>query len=135
MARHLTDKDINDIVDLLDEWPLDSKLTWELLVAAIKDSLNLTTTRQTIQKQVRVKEAFKEVKDIISSGARGISKRASVPSLKVAQERLDTKERKIERLERENRQLLEQFVRWVYNASLYGVTPEQLNEPLPKKSN
>ncbi|EIO3707134.1 hypothetical protein U0N67_003955 [Vibrio parahaemolyticus] len=134
MAKHLTDKDINDIVELLDEWPVDSKLTWDLLVASVKDSFNLTTTRQTIQKQARIKAAFKEVKDITSGRARGIKKRASVPSLKVAQERLDTKDRKIERLERENRQLLEQFVRWVYNASLYGLTPEQLNEPLPKKS-
>lgn len=136
MAKHLTDKDINNIVELLDDWPVDSKLTWERLVEAVKISYNLITTRQTLQKQTRIKTAYREVKGIVAgnfpmaSGNRVIS---LPPSLKVAAERLEKKERKIERLERENQRLLEQFHTWLYNATQYGMTIEQLNESLPSK--
>jgi len=37
----------------------------------------------------------------------------------------------IERLKAENARLLEQFVRWVYNANNRGVSEEVLNRPLP----
>jgi hypothetical protein len=36
-----------------------------------------------------------------------------------------------ERLRRENSSLLEQFVRWAYNASTRGLDKDFLNQPLP----
>ena len=55
MAQHLTDKDIENIVELLDYWPLDQKLTWERLCQAIELQLELVPapTRQTLQKYVQ----------------------------------------------------------------------------------
>lgn len=134
MAKHLTDKDISDVVDILDDWPTDSKLTWNMLVEAIEHEYRYKTTRQTLQKQVRIKTAFQEVKDIVS-GKATTNKPKLPPSLKVAGERLENLQRKIDRLERENQQLLEQFHVWLYNAHRFGVTIEQLNEPLPSKDN
>jgi hypothetical protein len=37
----------------------------------------------------------------------------------------------IDRLKAENARLLEQFVRWAYNANNRGVSEEVLNRPLP----
>ncbi len=37
----------------------------------------------------------------------------------------------VERLKAENARLLEQFVRWAYNANNRGVSEEVLNRPLP----
>lgn len=136
MAKHLTDKDIDNIVELLDDWPVDSKLTWERLVEAVKISYNLITTRQTLQKQSRIKTAYREVKKIVAGNspmASGKHVKSLPPSLKVAAERLEKKERNIERLERENQKLLEQFHTWLYNATQHGMTIEQLNESLPSK--
>lgn len=134
MAKHLTDKDIADVCDVLDGWPTDTRLTWDKLVDAVEHDLGFKTTRQTLQKCARIKNALKEVKNIISGG----EPKANLslpPSLKVAAEKLDKKDNTIKRLEEENRQLLEQFHVWLYNAYRLGVTPDQLNTPLPNKDN
>jgi hypothetical protein len=134
MAKHLTDIDISNVVDVLDDWPSDAKLSWERLVEAIEHEYGVKTTRQTLQKQARIKNAFHEVKGIVS-GALPITKAKLPPSLKIAGERLDKYQKKIERLELENQQLLEQFHVWLYNAHRFGVTIEQLSEALPSKDN
>ncbi|MEZ8365409.1 hypothetical protein AB6C96_09650 [Vibrio cyclitrophicus] len=136
MAKHLTDNDISDVCELLDDWPTDAKLTWDRLVEAVAHDYKLTTTRQTLQKQTRIKKAFKEVKVIVSGNtpkASAAPKRHLPSSLKAAADQLEKRERTIERLEAENNQLLEQFHTWLYNATRHGVTIEQLNETLATK--
>jgi hypothetical protein len=134
MAKHLNDKDIADIVEILDDWPTDSKLTLDKFVEAVEDECKFKTTRQTLMKQSRIKIAYDEVKGIVS-GQTTANKPKLPPSLKIAGERLEKKDRKIARLERENEQLLEQFQVWLYNASINNVSIEQLSEPLPSKDN
>tara|TARA_R110001583_G_C5663015_1_gene409841 strand:+ start:5314 stop:5718 length:405 start_codon:yes stop_codon:yes gene_type:complete len=133
MARHLTDQDISNVVEILDDWPTDSKLSWERLVEAVDHELKFTTTRQTLQKQKRIKTTFNEVKNIVS-GSKSVKAKIP-PSLKVAAERLERQERTIARLERENQKFLEQFHVWLYNAHRFGINIEQLSEPLPSKDN
>lgn len=135
MAKHLTDKDINNVCELLDDWPVDSKLTWDRLVDAVAHDYRLSTTRQTLQKQPRIKAAFREVKAIVSGNVntKNNFNKSLPPSLKVAAQRLETNERKIKRLEAENARLLEQFHTWLYNAHSHGMSINQLNQPLPTK--
>ncbi|WP_104047658.1 hypothetical protein [Vibrio jasicida] len=138
MAKHLTDTDISNVCELLDDWPTDSKLTWDRLVEAVAHDYRLTTTRQTLQKQPRIKVAYTEVKKIVSGNSPKViaARNRHLPSsLKAAADQLEKKERTIKRLEAENRQLLEQFHTWLYNATQHGITIEQLSEPLPSKSN
>ena len=137
MAHHLTDQDIESIVEILDYWSPSEKLTWDRLCNAIEQQLDLTPapTRQTLQKYARVKNAFDLGKK--SPAARRIAsqnKEKLPASLKIAQDRINTLEVKAERLAKENSMLLEQFVTWQYNAYKYGVSIEKLNEPLPKKN-
>jgi len=136
MAKHLTDEDIANIVGILDDWPMDSRLTWNKLVEACAHSLNIETTRQTLSKYSRIRTAFSEVK-VIASPVHKRNAQAEnrvPPSLKIAQERLEKKDREIARLKRENEQLLIQFHTWLYNAQISNVSIEQLNKPLPKVS-
>ncbi|MGR5219876.1 hypothetical protein ACPV4B_06530 [Vibrio parahaemolyticus] len=135
MAKHLTDKDISNVCELLDDWPTDAKLTWEKLVEAVEHDYHLKTTRQTLQKQLRIKTAYREVKQIVSGDRlKAVSFQRRLPaSLKAAAIQLERKERKIARLEQENSRLLEQFHTWLYNATQHGLTVEQLNEPLEVK--
>lgn len=136
MAKHLTDEDIMDVCDLLDDWPTDAKLTWDRLVDAVAHDYKLITTRQTLQKQARIKTAFKEVKALVSGNApKAVAARTrNLPSsLKAAADQLEKRERTIARLERENNRFLEQFHTWLYNATQHGMTVEQLNEPLEAK--
>ncbi|HCH6802883.1 TPA: hypothetical protein NKZ59_004005 [Vibrio parahaemolyticus] len=136
MAKHLTDTDISNVCELLDDWPIDSKLTWDRLVEAVAHDYKLSTTRQTLQKQARIKRAFTEVKALVSGNspkAVAARNRHLPSSLKAAADQLEKRERTIARLEAENSRLLEQFHTWLYNATQHGITIEQLNEPLETK--
>lgn len=137
MSKHLTDQDIENIVELLDYWPLDEKLTWELLCTAIEQQLELVPapTRQTLQKFVRIKNAYDQCKKPSKTVQAKINQRQKLPaSLKIAQTKIDALEAKNRRLENENALLLEQFVVWQYNAHKYGISIDKLNEPMSKKS-
>ena len=137
MAQHLSDQDIENIVEVLDYWPLDEKLTWERLCKAIEEQLELVPapTRQTLQKYARIKNAYDLGKKSPTARLKISQKEQKLPaSLKIAQAKIEVMETKIARLEKENSLLLEQFVVWQYNAYKYGITIEKLNEPLPKKN-
>ncbi|MDF5688558.1 hypothetical protein P3748_25625, partial [Vibrio parahaemolyticus] len=112
MAKHLTDSDISNVCELLDDWPMDSKLTWDRLVEAVAQDYKLSTTRQTLQKQVRIKRAFTEVKTLVSGNspkAVAARNRPLPSSLKAAADQIERRDRTIARLEAENNRLLEQF--------------------------
>jgi len=136
MAQHLTDQDIQNIVELLDYWPVDQKLTWELLCKAIELQLEFVPapTRQTLQKYVRIKNAYDQCKKPKATRVKCNPKQKLPASLKIAQTRIEALEVKNARLEKENAMLLEQFVVWQYNAHKYGLSIAKLNEPMSKKS-
>ncbi|MFT4803096.1 MAG: hypothetical protein ACI9YE_000285 [Psychroserpens sp.] len=131
MARHLTDNDIKNIVSLLDGWNTDSKLTWDNLCELAFKRLKITSTRQTIQKPVRIKTAFKDRKTALKSGQ---EKPKTPASLSIAAKRIEKLENENARLESESNDLLTQFVVWQYNAYANGMTMEQLNRAMPEKN-
>ena len=94
MAQHLTDKDIENIVELLDYWPLDQKLTWELLCKAIELQLEFVPapTRQTLQKYVRIKTAYDQCKKPQVSKVKSKTTQKLPASLKIAQTRIEALE-------------------------------------------
>lgn len=131
MAKHLTDKDIQNIVLLLDEWDSDSKLTWDNLCELVFKIYKISSTRQTIQKPVRIKTAFKDRKKALKSGQ---EKPKVPPSLSIAAKRIEKLENENSRLNKEQGALLAQFVVWQYNAYANGMTVEQLNRAMPAKN-
>lgn len=62
MAKHLSEKDIADIVGLIDSWHFDVKLTWEKLCEQMNTRLGLSHSRQTIQSYHRIKKSFQDKK-------------------------------------------------------------------------
>ena len=135
MAQHLSNQDIENIVEVLDYWPIEEKLTWERLCKAIEGQLELVPapTRQTLQKYVRIKSAYDQGKRSPAARLKTAQNRQKLPaSLKIAQAKIDAMEVKILRLEKENSMLLEQFVVWQYNAYKYGVNIDKLNENFSK---
>lgn len=137
MAQHLTDQNIQDIVEILDYWSPNEKLTWERLCKAIEVQLELVPapTRQTLQKFTRIKNAYDLGKKSPIALKILKEKGQKLPaSLKIAQARINALESKLERLEKENSILLEQFVVWQYNAHKYGVSIDQLSEPMSKRN-
>ena len=130
MTQHLTDKDIQNIVSLLDGWDSDKKLTWDTLLELTFKKLNLEMSLPTIKKQ-RVRTALKAKQKALKSG----QEKPKLPaSLSIAANRIDTLENKNSRLEQEQESLLTQFVVWQYNAYANGMTVEQLNRAMPAKN-
>lgn len=137
MARHLSDQDIENIVEILDYWSIEEKLTWDRLCKAIEVQLELVPapTRQTLQKNVRIKHAYDQFKKPSTFSKIKINQTKKLPaSLKIAQSKIEALESKNARLEAENAMLLEQFVVWQYNAYKYSLSIAQLNEPMTKKN-
>lgn len=125
-AKNLTDSDIEDIIGILDGW--SGKLTWDLLVEAIEKRKTAKYTRQALFNHERIKAAFQSIK---KSPAKAPKKFASTPELQAAMDTIDRLSSANERLKLENNLLLEQFVRWSYNAHTRGLSEGFLNQPLP----
>jgi hypothetical protein len=126
LAKHLTDRDVERIVEILDGWR--DKLTWEALCDACLPAIGTKPARQTLVKFVRIVNAYKACKKRLMEDVPDIR---PPPSIRVATERIARLERENARLKRENRELLEQFVVWQYNAHAHGLTDKDLNRSLP----
>ena len=127
-AKNLDEKAIESIIGILDGWA--EVLTWEKLIEAIERQLYVRYTRQALFKHERIRAAFVLRKEAISLKGTKLN-RQGPPELVVAMERIARLEATVQRLDAENKQLLEQFVRWAYNAHTRGLGQDLLNQPLP----
>lgn len=127
-AKNLSDVEIKKIVEILDLWT--GKLTWELLIDEIALRRYDRYTRQALYAHERIRHAF-DLKKKKGTSERGMVKPACSPELKIAMEKIERLESEKMRLESENQCLLEQFVRWAYNAYTRGLDQEFLNRSLP----
>lgn len=126
MAKHLSDRDVEQIVEILDGWRGD--LTWAALCEACKPRIGVAPARQTLYRFSRIKHAYQTAKDRIRNAGSEVK---SLPSMRVATERIARLENENARLKDENRRLLEQFVVWQYNAHVRGMSDHDLNRALP----
>lgn len=127
MAKHIGDKDVERCVELLDGWL--ENLTWEALCEACGPVIGTVPSRQTLYRFVRIKNAYKAAKARLRNGVDEVK----LPqSIRVAAQRIARLERENERLNRENRELLQQFTVWQYNAIVKGLTKNDLNKALPR---
>jgi hypothetical protein len=128
-ARNLDDQTIGVIVGILDGWA--GRLSWAALIDEIEARLHSRYTRQALHKHERIRRAFSLRRD---TGADELEpKRIVKGSLerRKDQERIARLTAENHRLEAENSRLLEQFVRWLYNAHARGLDQAFLNQPLP----
>lgn len=127
MAKHLTDGDVERVVEIIDGWR--EKLTWEALCEACVPIIGTKPARQTLAKFIRIENAFEAYKKRQKNAHYEEPKLP--PSIRVAAERITRLESENERLKRENRELLQQFVVWQYNAYTRGLSDRDLNKALP----
>lgn len=129
MARHLTDDDVRRIVNLLKNWKFD--LTWDLLVKACSNTLEIQTTRQALNRKTEIKEEFGIRKLSLKTG---IDETARPNSINAAHDRINRLTKRVQELESQNMRYREMFKRWQYNAEVRGVGKDILERPMPKPS-
>lgn len=128
MAKHLTKADVEAIINIIHGWG-DEKLTWEDICHSASEMVGKKPTRQSLNANALIKEAYEAKK----KGLKIHGPRTATPSsLKVAAARIAKQQSEIDSLKAKNMALLEQFVKWQYNAYKYGMKEHQLNEPMPR---
>jgi len=128
-APKLSDADIEKAIRLLDAW--QGKLTWEMYLKVLSGDLNHKYTKMAMHKHARVMNAWDAAKSRLRESEPGVSHGNVV--IAQAQKRMSELEARVERLTKENQSHLDRFLRWAYNAKGRGMTPEDLDRPLPPK--
>jgi hypothetical protein len=128
LAKHLTRTDVEAILSIIYAWK-EGKLTWEGICEAAEPLIGKNPTRQSLNANKLIKEAYSSKKATLKLHSPSIPKPSSQT---IAGERIARQQSEIESLKRKNSALLEQFVIWQYNAYKYGLKEHQLNEPLPR---
>lgn len=128
MAKHLKPADVAAIVDIIRGWH-DEKMTWEAICDSAVPIVGSKPTRQTLNAHESIKQAYIAKK----TGLQVHLPRTATPSsLAVAAKRIAHQQSVIDELKSVNAALLEQFVKWQYNAYKYGMSEHQLNAELPR---
>jgi len=125
LAKHLIEKDINNVVRLLTHW--EGKLTWKKLVDKFHYECGIQTTRQTLADHEKIKTAYDAIK---KHDPKTVPKS---PTLAMAQKTIEKQNILIGVYEKNIARYEEQFSRWLYNAKKSNVTIERLNKAVPGK--
>ena len=128
MAKHLTKRDVEAILNIIHAFD-GAKLTWEGICEASEEVVGKRPTRQSLNSNQQIKEAYKVRKASLKQTG-PVNPRPS--NLSAAASRIIRLQNEVETLRKKNEALLEQFVIWQYNAYKYGLKEEQLNESLPR---
>jgi hypothetical protein len=128
-SRNLDDDTIDKVVGILDGWA--APLSWEALIEAIEELIRVRYTRQALNNHERIKLAFSLRRRALKGMGAPMRVTAKVPEVLALLQRNARLQAETVRLKAENTRLLEQFVRWSYNANNRGVGEEVLNRPLP----
>jgi len=128
LAKHLTQTDVEAIISIIYAWK-DEKLTWEGICEASEPIIGKNPTRQSLNANKLIKEAYSSRKTTLK--VQGVVT-PKPGSLTMAGDRIARQQSEIESLKQKNSALLEQFVIWQYNTYKYGMKENQLNEPLPR---
>jgi len=128
MTAHLNAELIDEIVKVIDGW--SGQLSWEDLRESVAIRIGYCPTRQGLDRHKRISKAFRRKQKALREG-RPELKAGSVEVQKL-QERVARLESENLRLTEENNNLLDQFRRWAYNASIAGLSYTELNEALPE---
>ena len=128
MAKHLNQADIDAIVDIIRGWSFE-KISWEGICQASAKVIGKTPTRQTLNTHTAIKDAYAAKKN----GLKVHGPRTAMPSsLAVAAQRIARLQTENDELRRRNDALLEQFVKWQYNAYKKGMKEHELNAEITR---
>ena len=126
-GKNLTANDIDRVVQLLDGWT--GPVSWKLVIEAVATRLLCSYTRQALSSHAAIQKAFDACKRRPGPSKAAVAKLSGEAG--ALRQRLARREADVSRLEAENRQLLERFVLWTYNAQLRGLGLAELERPLP----
>lgn len=127
-AENLSPSAIAGIVHILDDW--NGKLNWTLLIDAVEMKYRSRYTRQALHRHEAIYHAYLRQKEALLCLPRGSNRTTGLDTQQLIQ-RLEKLEGENLRLTTENQRLMEQQVRFIYNAHVRGIDKGLLNQALP----
>ncbi|RON42278.1 hypothetical protein [Pseudomonas brassicacearum] len=133
MPKVITDTQTRDICRMISSWESGHKLDWINICIGAKEILGWSTppTRQALNKKTTIKLAYQTKKESIRRNQERITNLPKPKSINDAANRIGRLEKEIEELKILNSKFADVIRRITYNASLQGLTKEQLMKPLP----
>ncbi|UVL43806.1 hypothetical protein LOY57_13820 [Pseudomonas moraviensis] len=132
MPRAFTPKEIKAIVNLIRDWPVENKLTWDAICKASVLVLDFRPTRQSLSGKPTITNAYKLRKAAITSHRDRSSKLPKPKSLTAAAETIMLLQEKVQQLNNELQLMAETAERFIHNAAQRGMTPQQLSAPITR---
>jgi hypothetical protein len=129
----ITEKTLPLALHELDKW--SGKLTWDSYAEHLAKVLGeKSISRHTLMSYRVLSEAFNDRKDSIKEA---IENKEPDITLEYAKKEIEMLEAKVQRLNKKNDKLLQQFVRWQHNAYMtpgvdMAVLNRQFDKPLPE---
>lgn len=135
MTKAITQLELNKLAKMIREWSENDAFNWNNICLGSRNIIGYTPTRQALSGKPILKNAYLVKKTQLKLA---LNKFQDVPR---PQSILDAV-KKISRLQNENEALKEELSkmaelanRFIYNASIHGLSKAQLTAPLPKKHN
>ncbi|HDZ46556.1 hypothetical protein LCGC14_0317360 [marine sediment metagenome] len=132
MPKTITDSQLNKMAKMIRDWPEKEVFNWNNICTASRSILGYTPTRQALSRKLMLKNAY-QIKKKHRKNA--LDKVEGVPRPQSMLDAID----KIARLQQENdalraevAQMAEIAQRFIYNASIAGLSQQKLMSPLPK---
>lgn len=132
MAKAITNIQLSKLAKMIRDWPDKEAITWENICTASRSIIGYKPSRQALSAKIILKNAYHTKKKQRKDAA------ATAADIRCPQSMLDAIN-KITRLQQENHALrveLEKMAevaqRFIYNASIAGISQQRLMMPLPK---
>jgi hypothetical protein len=134
-SRHLTDKDVEIILEITDAWPAHRKFGWKELRQAIQRKLQFPNvsrvwSRVQLAKYPSIYSAYEALKNKNRDEKAAVLDEDIPIDLRNALATITMLENKVKRLEQTNHMLYERTDKWLYNAIANGMTEDDIDKPV-----
>jgi len=132
MSSPITKKQLAGITDMIRDWPIEERLQWTAICKGAELILGYIPTRQALANKPLVVNAYKIRKAEIKSRHHKLTSTPAPKSMPAAIDQILRLKEENERLKSEINLMAETAQRFIYNASLHGLSKEKLMQSLPK---
>jgi hypothetical protein len=133
MPRAITEKDVRLMVEMIHAWPKSEPFKWESICNGAQSILGYEPSRQALHKKPALVSAYEVKKKHLRSEADKLSKVTRPRTTLDAMERIAKLQEENDQLKAEVQKMAEIANRFIYNATLWGLSRDKLMAPLPEK--
>jgi hypothetical protein len=132
MSSRITKKQLTNLSEMIRGWPTEEKLRWTAICRGAELILGYIPTRQALSNKPIIANAYKVRKAEIKSRHDTLASVPAPKSMPAAIDQIVRLKEENERLKSEINLMAETAQRFIYNASLHGLSKSMLIKPLPR---